>query len=286
MRYAAWFFALILALGSAVPARARVAARSLPETLPPLRVLFVGNSYTQFHALPLVVRRVVQSIQPEGSIQVESVTHPGWDLGRHWTFGEARRRIEEGHFTHVVLQGHSLAAIRDPAALRASVGQFQTVIAESGAHTVLYETWARAEGSDVYEDGLAVGPTEMQEQIDRTYHEVARSIGGTVARVGPVFLHVESLMPGEQLYQPDHSHPTELGTYIAGCVIASALTSVDVREISYRPRRVTRGRARSLRQAVAEVLVGATPAATSPSVGSPLAAAPRGGLVADRSEAQ
>lgn len=241
----------MFALGSAVPGRAQMTPRTRPVAL---RVLFVGNSYTQFHALPLVVRRVVQSIDPEARIQVESVTHPGWDLARHWTFGEARRRIEHGRFTHVVLQGHSLSAIRDPAALRSAVGQFQTVIGEAGARTVLYETWARAEGADVYEEGLATSPTEMQARIDRTYHELARSIGGTVARVGPAFLRVESMMPGEQLYQPDHSHPTELGTYVAGCVIGSTLTSVDVREISYRPRRITRGRAASVRQAVAEAL--------------------------------
>jgi hypothetical protein len=251
VRIAAWLLALICALGSATPVQARMAPRSRPA---PLRVLFVGNSYTQFHALPLVVRRVVQSIDPAARIRVESVTHPGWDLARHWTFGEARRRIEDGHFTHVVLQGHSLAAIRDPDALRRSVAQFQSVITEAGAHTVLYETWARAEGAAVYEDGLAESPSEMQARIDRTYHELARSIGGTVARVGPAFLRVESMMPGEQLYQPDHSHPTELGTYVAGIVIGSALTSVDVREISYRPRRITRGRAASVRQAVAEAL--------------------------------
>src|SRR4051812_40037350 len=106
-----------------MPAHARTSARSHTA---PLRVLFVGNSYTQFHALPLVVRRVVQSIDPDARIHVEAVTHPGWDLARHWTFGEARRRIEDGHFTHVVLQGHSLAAIRDPDALRSSVAQFQS----------------------------------------------------------------------------------------------------------------------------------------------------------------
>jgi hypothetical protein len=251
VRFAACLLALVFALGSAMPVHAHVARRPAPVSM---RVLFVGNSYTQFHALPLVVRRVVQSIDPASRIHVEAVTHPGWDLSRHWTFGEARRRIEDGHFTHVVLQGHSLAAIRDPDALRSSVGQFQSVIAGAGAHTVLYETWARAEGAAVYEEGLAESPTEMQARIDRTYHELARTIGGTVARVGPAFLRVESMMPGEQLYQPDHSHPTELGTYVAGCVIASALTSVDVREISYRPRRVTRGRAASVRQAVAEAL--------------------------------
>ena len=111
------------------------------------RLLFVGNSYTRFHAMPLMVRAALRSLPHHPRVEVETVAHPDWTLERHLASGRPQRRIAAGHFTHVVLQDHSLSAIEDAARLRDAVRALHVASRDAGARTVLYETWARREGA-------------------------------------------------------------------------------------------------------------------------------------------
>lgn len=234
---AACLVALTLLFASVRPSHAQVA--SSPRVL---RILFIGNSYTHFHQLRHLVRRVIQSAEPGVVVHTQEVTHSGWDLWRHWRSGIARRRLGRGRFTHVVLQGHSLAPLRDRDRERMTEAahRFTTLIEHAGAQAVLYETWARRSGHRVYRQGEAASPADMQARIDRAYETIASDTGATIAPVGDTFRRLASILPEADLYTQDGSHPSELGTFIAAATLATRIAGITPQAIRYRPYEITR----------------------------------------------
>ncbi len=63
----------------------------------------------------------------------------------------------------------------------------------------------------------------MQRVLDHAYTSIAQELGALLAPVGPAWqraLHENAQL---HLHQPDGSHPTPLGTYVAACVFYSAI---------------------------------------------------------------
>jgi hypothetical protein len=219
------------------------------------RVLFVGNSYTRFHAMPLMVRAALRSLPHHPDAVVEMVARPGWTLSRHLDHGLAQRRIEHGRFTHVVLQGHSLSALDDAGELRESVRALDRLTRARGAQTVLYETWARREDAPEYQrEGLPRTPQEMHAHIAQTYGSLARELGAPIAPAGRAFLLAREAAPALELYRWDGSHPSEEGSYLAACTLAGAVSGRDPREVRYQPPGITRALARTLRDLAARAI--------------------------------
>jgi len=215
-----------------------------------LRILFIGNSYTHFHQLRQVVRHVIESAEPGVIVHTQEVTHSGWDLWRHWRSGLARRRLGSAHFTHVVLQGHSLAPLRerDRARMADAARRFSALITHAGAQAVLYETWARRSGNRVYRQGQAASPDDMQTRIDHAYETIASDTGAQIAPVGDTFRRLASILPESDLYSHDGSHPSELGTFIAAATLATRIAGIDPSRISYRPHEVSPAQFETVRQ--------------------------------------
>jgi hypothetical protein len=95
------------ALGTATATEAEPAPKNL-------RVLLIGNSYTLHHALTSLLEHVGAAVSGGPTLTVEAVAHGGFTLRQHLQKGEALQRIHAGHYTHVVLQGHSLSALDHP----------------------------------------------------------------------------------------------------------------------------------------------------------------------------
>jgi len=218
------------------------------------RLLFIGNSYTRFNQMPFIVEHALESLPQPMNVQVAMIAHPGWTLHRHWDAPRTRQQIETGRFSHVVLQGHSLAALEHPDALRHAVHQFHDVIQHTGARTVLYETWARQPGAP----DEAATPQEMRTRVATAYGSLAMELHALLAPAGAAFELANHALPALSLQRSDGSHPTPEGSYLAAITIASAVSGCDPRDIRFRPHRMTRPVAVSL-QEVAARAVGRTP---------------------------
>jgi hypothetical protein len=243
----ALFTTSVVALAQVHPSVEAVTVR--PEDARSYRVLFVGNSYTRFHAMPLMVRAALRTLSHHPRVEVETVAHPGWTLERHRASGRPQRRIAHGHFTHVVLQGHSLSAMGDAAALREAVRALHAASRGAGARTVLYETWARREGAPQYRrDGAPLSPAEMTARIGEAYGTLAREIGSPVAPAGRAFAIAHDEHPEIELYRADGSHPSEAGSYLVACTVAGVVSGHDPRELRYVVPGLSRDRARALRE--------------------------------------
>ena len=82
---------------------------------------------------------------------------------------------------------------------------------------VMYEHWARRDGDrqNRPEDTHAAQAARLQASFDR----LTREHGLTSAPVGRVWEKVLREHPEINLYQPDGSHPSPAGAYLAACVL-------------------------------------------------------------------
>jgi len=204
---------------------AGVDAATLPDGGPvvPLRVLFVGNSYTYFNDLPAVVRALGEAT-PGGAVEVESVTVAGAALSDHWMTTGARARIETGAFDAVVLQGQSLEPMVNGKSFAGFAALLSGAVSASGADGVWYATWARRAGDPSYVDFGLGTPESMTSTIERAYAAAAAVDDDVVARVGAAWQIARAELPEIELHDADGSHPTAAGTLLSACVIAQALT--------------------------------------------------------------
>jgi hypothetical protein len=238
------------------PALARPA---LPAARP-LRVLLVGNSYTRFNMMPRLLARLSLAVHGARPLRVDFETHGGYSLRMHWLAGRAADRIRHGHYDFVVLQGHSLSAVDHAEELDAYAERFEHLAAETGARTVLYQTWPRKDGSREYAKNEHVHSfAEMAARVDGVYSGIAVRLGARLAPVGRAFVRAFDEGSELELYRSDDSHPTPAGSFLAACVLYGALTGEDPRASQYVPFGSSASEAEQIKALAARVLDEQTP---------------------------
>lgn len=212
-RVAGALLAVLLLVGASAPRRAAAAA---------MRVLFIGNSYTYYNAMPGMFADLMRA--GGHGVAVGMVAVGGATLARHLAERRALDAVDRGGWDYVVLQEQSvlpsLAGQRE-AEMYPAVRQFDEHIRRAGAHTVLFLTWGRRDG--LPERGF---PTmaAMQAQLDAGYGQIAREIGATIAPVGTAWQKALARDPALKLWAHDGSHPSAEGSYLAACVFYATLS--------------------------------------------------------------
>ncbi|MBN1652452.1 MAG: hypothetical protein JXA30_01615 [Deltaproteobacteria bacterium] len=239
----------------ALVARPAVGKARATDRSEALRVLFIGNSYTNFNMLPALVTRLAQSGNDVSAIQATAFTKPGYSLRMHWKRHRALRIIKTGHFSHIVLQSHSLDPIDRPEQLKQYVDRFVRAIEETGAQAVLYETWARHPRSSIYRNRPTLSsPDEMYRRIDEIFRIAAQRSRARLAPVGLAFRRMFDEHPDIDLHRADGSHPSWSGSFLAACVIYGVLTGNSPMTTSYHPFEVTPFQAGKLKQMAAQAI--------------------------------
>lgn len=185
---------------------------------PPVRILFIGNSYTFANDLPgMLAKLSLAGRQPR---IVHALEAPGGcTFERHVAEGRATAMIAERRWDYVVLQEQSMMPVVDPPKTLEFGGRLDQAARAAGAGTLFFETWARA------------GQPAMQAGLSATYAELARRAapaaegmaGGTVVPVGQAWQRVLAVQPPVSLHVADGSHPTPAGTYLAACVFYAVI---------------------------------------------------------------
>lgn len=193
-----------------------------------LRVLFIGNSYTYVNDLPAMLEQIAATAGTPPTITTDEVVEGGATLQQHWDEGIAQQKINEGTWTHVVVQGQSVEPLAFIEGAFSTYAQmFDDLIVGAGARPTLFVTWARADGDTIYAPSAEtyVNADHMQDELTNAYADVAgRSPEATMACVGEAFRRVRAQYPAIALQQADLSHPTVAGTYLAASTFYVALT--------------------------------------------------------------
>jgi hypothetical protein len=231
------------------------AARASIAPSPTLRVLIVGNSYTRFNVFPRLLQRLAAGVPGGVRMLVDAEARSGFSLRMHLRGGQALPRIRAGHYSHVVLQAHSMSAIDHPSELAADVERFKQTADQVHARTVLYETWPRHPGARLYRKHPLVHSYEdMAGRVEHTYAEIAQQLGAVLAPIGSAFEHAFSSEPELAVWGPDGSHPTLAGSFLAACVLYGSITGEDPRASTYVPLTMPADHAQRIKAIAADTL--------------------------------
>lgn len=230
-----------------------------------IRVLLVGNSYTMHHSLHAMLQRLAGQVEGGPRMTVDAVAHGGYSLSNHLRTGQALARIRAGHYTHVVLQGHSMSAVDHPDKLIADAKRFKQAIDAAAGQTVFYATWARSPEVRLYRTHKSVRSfAQMSMLVSSTYFELSSLLRAGLAPVGSAFERALVEHPRLGLWGSDGSHPSVAGSYMAACVLYGAITGLDPSMTRYVPTSMKSEDAELVRNVAARALSAARNALSTP----------------------
>jgi hypothetical protein len=210
-----------------------------PTVNPPRRLLFIGNSFTYYNGgIDRHVQQLAASTRSPRFLETDRATKGGATLKILNGMGWVHERIRDGRHDIVILQEdipelteHSVVPFLEHVRL------FDREIRGAGGRTALFMAWP-------YER-LNWATLEQIEQAHRT---ISRELGIPVAPVGAAFRNAKKARPGLAMLGPDKEHETVQGSYLAACVIASAVLGLNPEGATYHPPGVSAEEATFLQQ--------------------------------------
>ena len=218
-----------------------------PETEPPLgtteldksktyKILFIGNSYTYCNDMP--TRYFGEIMQAAGyKVKIMSLTKGGWTLlnssnAQDELGSKVDSILKNQEFDFVVLQEQSMTPAVNIGSFYNAVKRLDNKIRESGATPVLYATWGRKQGSG---DLTAYGLTAetMTWKLAAAYEHMGETHDIPVAHVGLAFWDIIQNDRRITLHDPDMSHPSPEGSYLAALTLFARITGIDPTTVDY-----------------------------------------------------
>jgi hypothetical protein len=188
----------------------------------PLKILFVGNSFTFFWNMPQLVKAMGES---QGvSLDIHQSTVGGSNLEQHWNEEKGtitRKLLKEDNWDYVILGDHSLSTINNPERFKEYGKKFSELVKSVGAEPIFYLTWA-------YQSNPLMQPT-----ITKGYLNLAHELNAKVIPVGPIWIKARALRPDLNLYFDD-KHPSSDGSYLIALIVYHSLTGKSNSKISNR----------------------------------------------------
>ena len=189
------------------------------------RVLFLGNSYTTSNDLPNMFRQLALSL---GDTVITGVHAPGGlTLEDHANSQTSLDLIASQQWQFVVMQEQSQLGALPSDVTTTEISAIQLIAAIEAnyecTYPVLYMTWGRENGDDLNCPNFPFMCTYdgMQQALIDNYVALGNWNDAHTAPVGAAWKIVRETHPEIQLYQPDGSHPSIAGTYLAACVFCS-----------------------------------------------------------------
>ncbi len=182
-----------------------------------MRILFLGNSFTFFHDLPLLVKEMLScevQAHTRGGARLAEQLNPATEMG-----ARTLKALRDEQWDYVVMQEQSFAPIGTFEAFLKSVKALSDLIRENGATPVLYATWAYKEGTEKLAS-THLTYTEMADALRSSYMKAACATGALMADAGTLFTRTRSIL---NLYESDNYHPSEAGTALAASEIARVI---------------------------------------------------------------
>ena len=241
-------------------------------------VLFVGNSYT-FGNQPNSLQDIAGRLMEEGvlawkTVFTRQISHGGYRWEQHSQDAQGKGSNQELHDLLVQSQqpDHKWnAVVLQESFWKRSLQALQTMdklIAARGAHTVLLMTWGYHKG-DSRNPGFFGSYKAMQQRLAQGYREFAKRASSKdraifVAPAGRAWekiyddlknTGVDPVKEGtlfSRLYEGDGSHPSLLGSYLAGAVVYATLTGRDPSGLTSNPdNKIAPADLKALQQAAA-----------------------------------
>jgi len=168
-----------------------------------VRVLLVGNSYIYYNNLAQMIGLITDSLNTK--IICKKSTIGAATLGQHWNSErglKTKKIIASNKFDIVVIQDNSMWPLEHKDSLLIYGQLFCNYIRANGAKPYLYNTWAREK------------TPQTQSSINAVYNELAALENAVNVPVGSSFDLARKTFPTMNLFHPDGSHPSAVGTFL------------------------------------------------------------------------
>jgi hypothetical protein len=197
----------------------------------PMRVLFIGNSYTHYNSMPKLFEQMAES----KGIKIDVVT----DAKSNHTFKmhsqrpELYKSIKSHKWDYIVLQGFSRELAQEKETIDSAslpyIRQLLDSIYSNNACTnvLLFQTWGYENGFIDDSVGINWDYQTMADRIHHGYIYVGEQLKLGIVPVGKVWETVKENHNNILLYQDDKQHPSLAGSYLAASCFYSALFKSD-----------------------------------------------------------
>lgn len=185
------------------------------------KVFFVGNSYTYYNDLPVLIASIATST---GDVLThQSHTPGGSTLQDHASNQNVLSTIGLGNWDYVILQEQSQLPSFPLAQVQTDVfpfaQQLSTLINNQNpcGNVIFYMTWGRKYGDQSNCTSLPYICTYegMDDKLYDRYMQMATDNESLVSPVGKVWRTIRTQYPSLELYSSDESHPSYLGSMAA-----------------------------------------------------------------------
>ena len=194
------------------PTSAQTPPAPVVATTEPLRILFIGNSYTYYHSMPSMVSALASASGAGRSIHVKDITLPGAKAERVLGLRATKYAISDEKWDYVVLQVMPYPWVDAPERVSAMITDMHPAIKAAGAKAVIFFTW----GGKGKPEETALGAS---------YRELASKLGALFAPVGSAWEIAQASDPKLRLYEGDGHHPSATGSVLAACVLYRTVQS-------------------------------------------------------------
>jgi len=178
-----------------------------------VRVLLVGNSYIYYNNLAQMIGLITDSLDTK--IICKKSTIGAATLGQHWNSERGlntKKIIANNKFDIVVIQDNSMWPLDHKDSLLLYGNLFCQYIRANGAKPYLYNTWAREK------------TPQTQSKINEAYSELAKAQSAVNVEVGSSFELARKTIPTMNLFHPDGSHPSAVGTFLIALSFIKKIT--------------------------------------------------------------
>lgn len=193
------------------------------------KVLFIGNSYTYYNNLPLLIQNLATA---NGDVLIKDENTPGGtSFNWHSTNANTLSKIKAKDWDYVVMQDQSQIPSFSPGQVATDSKPYAKILCDSikannaCTKAMFYMTWGREYG-DASNCG-AYPPIctydGMQQRLRESYLEMTTENEAECAPVGMAWKKVREDFPVINLYAGDSSHPSLEGSYLAACVIYTSM---------------------------------------------------------------
>lgn len=174
----------------------------------PLRVLFVGNSYTFVNDVPDLVARVAAARGVE--LVTGMIAEPNYSIEDHLRRRDYENMLARG-WDWVVLQQGPSSLPENQEILRVQAGRAAALAQARGIRVALFAAWPALDNA----------PTWAAAEF--SYRNAARANGLCVLPVSMAWRLARERAPTVQLYAPDRLHASPEGSLLAALVMAQGL---------------------------------------------------------------
>jgi hypothetical protein len=178
-----------------------------------VRVLLVGNSYIYYNNLAQMIGLITDSLDTK--IICKKSTIGAATLGQHWNSErglQTKKNIASNKFDIVVIQDNSMWPLEHKDSVLYYGRLFCNYIRANGAKPYLYNTWAREK------------TPQTQSSINAVYNELAAAENAINVPVGSSFDLARKTIPTMNLFHPDGSHPSAVGTFLIALSFIKKIT--------------------------------------------------------------